>query len=168
MWQCAQNLFHRIFVLDHSKTTNKKNMMIKLLGEYRFNFLGPKNFSLSHFWIICCTMIWWVKIKCFLKYFTFYQTDSTFPSYLVIRTVTSVKTSVKQHWYHCTGPSKDSTNHRNCILNFLSSNRNGFINKPIMAHTPVLVHRWGPRNKDFGAQFHRWTQPELSFVYDTC
>ena len=127
MWQCAQNLFHRIFVLDHSKTTNKKNMMIKLLGEYRFNFLGPKNFSLSHFWIICCTMIWWVKIKCFLKYFTFYQTDSTFPSYLVIRTVTSVKTSVKQHWYHCSGPPKDSTNHRNGILNFLSSNQNALL-----------------------------------------
>ena len=124
--------------------------MIKLLGEYHFNFLGPKNFSLSHFWIICCTMIWWVKIKCFLKYFTFYQTDSTFPSYLVIRTVTSVKTSVKQHWYHCSGPPKDSTNHRNGILNFLSSNQNALLTSQSW-HTLQSWYSDETKNKDFGA-----------------
>ena len=129
--------------------------------------LGPMNFSLSHFWIICCSVIWWVKIKWLSKYFTLYQTASTFPSYLVIRTVTSVKTSVRQHWYHCSGPPKDSTNQRNCIFNFLSLNRNGFINKPIMAHTPILVLRWGPRTRIL-VLFHRQTSPELSFVYDTC
>lgn len=117
-----------------------------------------------HFWIICCTMIWWVIIKWLLKYFSQYQTDSTFPSDLVIRTVgslchrrnlTLVKTSVKQHWYHCSGPQTNSANHRNCIFNFLTSNQNGFINKPIVAHTQILVNKWGPRR--ILALFHRRT-----------
>ena len=28
-------------------------------------------------------------------------------------------------------------------------NNNGFFNRPVMARTQILVHRWGPRNKDF-------------------
>ena len=28
---------------------------------------------------------------------------------------------------------------------------NGFFNRPIIAHTQILVHRWGPSNKDSGA-----------------
>ena len=34
---CSE-IIPQIFVLDHSKTTNKQKMMIKLLGEHGLNF----------------------------------------------------------------------------------------------------------------------------------
>ena len=43
---------------------------------------------------------------------------------------------------------------------------NGFFNGPIMAHTQILVHRWGERgaqNKNFGTVL----QTEFSFIYVT-
>ena len=40
---------------------------------------------------------------------------------------------------------------------------NGFFNRPIMAHTQILVHRWGPRTRIFLVMFHRlW---DLTRVY---
>ena len=34
---------------------------------------------------------------------------------------------------------------------------NGFFNRPIIAHTQILVHRWGPRRIRIPALFHRQT-----------
>ena len=37
---------------------------------------------------------------------------------------------------------------------------NGFVNRPIMARTQILVHRWGPRTKT-SALFRRRTNQSL-------
>ena len=34
---------------------------------------------------------------------------------------------------------------------------NGFFNRPIIAYTQILVHRWGPRRIRIPALFHRQT-----------
>ena len=36
----------------------------------------------------------------------------------------------------------------------------GFFNRPIIAYTQFLVHRWEPRAR-VSVLFHRWTQPEV-------
>ena len=68
----------------------------------------------------------------------------------LIKLVHSVS-SVKQRWYPCSGcfgPLMDWTNYQRCVSNFSSSwlaNQEWLFNRPIMVHTQILVHRWGPR-----------------------
>ena len=50
----------------------------------------------------------------------------------------------------CFGPPTDSTIYRKCFSHFSSTwlaNWQWFFNRPIMAHTQILVHRWGPRTR---------------------
>ena len=71
--------------------------------------------------------------------------SQTFADVIYARIVTSARLS-------CSGPLTDSTNHGNCVSNFPSTwlaIRQWLFNRPIMARTQILVHRWGPRTKGF-------------------
>ena len=63
--------------------------------------------------------------------------------------------------------SADSTNYRKWVSNFLSSwsanRQTALFDRPIMARTQILVHRWRRRTR-ISALFHRWTWPEFSKV----
>ena len=47
-------------------------------------------------------------------------------------------TSAKQRRYPCSGPPKDSTNYRKCVL--IGKSTMAFFKRPVMASTQVLVH----------------------------
>ena len=57
-------------------------------------------------------------------------------------------------------------NYRKCVSNFPSTwlvkIDNGSFNRPIMARTQILIHRWGPRTS-ISALFRRRAKPEFSF-----
>ena len=62
--------------------------------------------------------------------------------------LTLLVTSTKQRQDPSSGPPNDTTNSWKWVSNFLSyldwQINSGLLNRPIMAHTQILVHRWGP------------------------
>ena len=71
---------------------------------------------------------------------------------------------VKQHRDPCSGLPMDWTNYWKCVSHVPIQPDwqidNGLFNRPVMVHTQILIHRWGPRKrfnkKKFSSVF--WVQ----------